>query len=627
MPLNISFDAATAEASISRDDSVSDSAWLRLKQTLGNADDNTIMRGNEVRLPWFSFLSSVGDLAALRRSHGVNLNPIGAAHELLSSFAADVRSTRNLSLPNVDYDRSEIPTRLIDLGFTGRILTAEQLDSVHTLLRMRNGANFSVPGSGKTTVALATHLLTAKTTTLLVVAPKNAFSAWDDVLVDCLGDSAALAEPFVRLVGGAETIRALLRSRATHYIIGYEQLSIVLPRLIAFIATNPVHLVLDESHRIKAGDASLRGSAALRLGPLAKRRDILSGTPVPNGITDIVPQIDFLWPGQNLAKSTLSSANTAAALRPYYTRITKAQLNLPPVEREFITVEMAEPQLALYGVLRSAAIRRLTMLRSGSGDFSSARSSALRLLQASSNPIAAVESIGRSSDIDIGEDAFSPLYDAVSAEPFSNKILKTGEICAKLIANDEKVVVWTVFRDTIDRLERYLESFNPAVIHGGIGSGSVDDPETREGQIARFHNDPSCGVLIANPAACSEGISLHKVCHNAIYLDRSYNAAHFLQSMDRIHRLGMDPSARTMIYILQSATPPGLGSIDYSISRRLLFKLRLMDALLDDEDIRRLALDEEDAPEPVDIDSDLDDLNDLILRLLEDPPYSIGDGA
>ena len=33
-------------------------------------------------------------------------------------------------------------------------------------------------------------------------------------------------------------------------------------------------------------------------------------------------------------------------------------------------------------------------------------------------------------------------------------------------------------------------------------------------------------------------ISLHKACHNAIYYDINYNAAEFLQSLDRIHRVG-----------------------------------------------------------------------------------------
>ena len=46
----------------------------------------------------------------------------------------------------------------------------------------------------------------------------------------------------------------------------------------------------------------------------------------------------------------------------------------------------------------------------------------------------------------------------------------------------------------------------------------------------------------------SESVSLHinekkkRVCSHAIYLDRNYNAAQYVQSMDRIHRVGMDHS-------------------------------------------------------------------------------------
>ena len=45
-------------------------------------------------------------------------------------------------------------------------------------------------------------------------------------------------------------------------------------------------------------------------------------------------------------------------------------------------------------------------------------------------------------------------------------------------------------------------------------------------------------VLLANPQAMSEGISLHLECHDAIWLDRTYNAGQYLQGIDRIHRLG-----------------------------------------------------------------------------------------
>ena len=51
-------------------------------------------------------------------------------------------------------------------------------------------------------------------------------------------------------------------------------------------------------------------------------------------------------------------------------------------------------------------------------------------------------------------------------------------------------------------------------------------------------NSSRLDVLIANPAACAESISLHKTCSNAIYYDLSYNCAEYLQSLDRIHRVG-----------------------------------------------------------------------------------------
>lgn len=112
-----------------------------------------------------------------------------------------------------------------------------------------------------------------------------------------------------------------------------------------------------------------------------------------------------------------------------------------------------------------------------------------------------------------------------------------------------------------------------------------------------------------------EGISLHRVCHEAIYLDRSYNAAHYLQSIDRIHRLGLPQGTETRITILQSVAPHQVGSIDHSVSRRLLTKIRAMESVLDDADIRQLALDEEDAEPPVDRDTTLDDLADLFEQL------------
>ena len=58
-------------------------------------------------------------------------------------------------------------------------------------------------------------------------------------------------------------------------------------------------------------------------------------------------------------------------------------------------------------------------------------------------------------------------------------------------------------------------------------------------------------VLLANPAACAESISLHKACSNAIYYDLSYNCAQYVQSLDRIHRVGGSEDKPAHYYFLQ----------------------------------------------------------------------------
>ena len=64
---------------------------------------------------------------------------------------------------------------------------------------------------------------------------------------------------------------------------------------------------------------------------------------------------------------------------------------------------------------------------------------------------------------------------------------------------------------------------------------------------------------------------LHRVCHHAIYLDRNFNAAQFLQSIDRIHRLGLEDSVETNVEILRSP-----GTIDDIVNQRLNSKVSNM---------------------------------------------------
>ena len=85
-------------------------------------------------------------------------------------------------------------------------------------------------------------------------------------------------------------------------------------------------------------------------------------------------------------------------------------------------------------------------------------------------------------------------------------------------------------------------------------------------------------ILIANPAACAESISLHKTCSNAIYYDLSYNCAEYLQSLDRIHRVGGSEEKVSYYRFLQYAD-----TFEHEILGNLTKKARRMADVIDQD--------------------------------------------
>ncbi|CAN5530599.1 DEAD/DEAH box helicase [soil metagenome] len=583
------------------------------------AEPASVVRSGRIDLPWAAALAAIMQLGQLRTELVFALVAEGEAQERLKAFREErriVEAARNNALPLIDPDR--IAEKLIESGFTRRVLRDFQLRDLAKLLSLKHGANFSVPGAGKTSVTFALHLLACPAGHgLMVIAPKNAFSAWESVVEECMSQEFdhGRGDRFIRVDDSRDDLLALSRGGARRFLIGYDRFVKLESHVSVMLRQVPTHLVIDEAHRIKAGEFSQRGRAVLAVAPLPTRRDILTGTPAPHSLEDLRPQLNFLWPGSSLSQLAVEAPVPRTVLAPFYVRTTKQELNLTPPIRQFIHVVMGPSQLALYSLLRSEALRQLAGIRNrGSAtDIIKARRCVMRLLQASTNPIAAVAAFDSSQSRDDAQ--LNRLFQAVVEEGDSNKILRAVEFCETCRRNKRKVVVWTIFRHTIARLESLMSHLNARSIFGETPTGSDGDDATREGRIKRFHDDPECWVLVANPAACSEGISLHTVCHEALYVDRSYNAAHYLQSIDRIHRLGLDPDVNTNITILQSVAPHQVGSIDHSVSRRLLSKMRAMESILDDQDIRQLALDEEEASPPVDRDITLDDLADLFEQL------------
>jgi len=156
-----------------------------------------------------------------------------------------------------------------------------------------------------------------------------------------------------------------------------------------------------------------------------------------------------------------------------------------------------------------------------------------------------------------------------------NKFVYAADIAEKIVNEGGKVIIWANYIRNIERFNDYLGTrgiasrtlYGATPVEGG-DANSESEVLTREAIVREFNSDSSSfNVIIANPFAVAESISLHKKCHNAIYMERSFNAAHFIQSKDRIHRYGLAEGIITNYYYLISTD-----SIDNTINSRLKIK-------------------------------------------------------
>ncbi|MFI5809098.1 DEAD/DEAH box helicase [Streptomyces sp. NPDC051561] len=451
-----------------------------------------------------------------------------------------------------------------------------QLRDIAKILSLQHGANFSVPGAGKTRSALGVYAAQKRmglVKRLLVVCPKSAYESWQFETAACFRHAL---RPHI-LNGSMDEWAEVL-------IVNYERLDRSLSTLATWLKAEPSMLILDEAHRMKLGARGTYGAACMTLGPLARRRLILTGTPAPNGSKDLENLLGFVWPGhgqRSVARAVAGGnlAQASIALKPLFTRTTKLELGLPPVELRMRYVDMPPVHAEIYGALAGDP-----ELRASGEDLSVLGKTALRMLMAATSPALLLEGGSRyeplayqlpALPVPQGRSLLALMQDLPDYE-LSPKYKEAAAIIAENAAQGRKTLLWTTFVRSLTTLERLLEKYSPAVVYGGT-------PD-REEQLRRFREDPSCMVLISNPATLGEGISLHQVCHDAVYVDRDFMAGRFLQSLDRIHRLGLAPETETRVTVLAVRD-----TVDEVVEARLDQKLDFMAKILDDPSVQQLA--------------------------------------
>lgn len=328
--------------------------WVEIVRRLifDHIDDAAKEGPYQISLPWWGFVSLRNQLLEIFKSYG--LTPSSGLS--IGKIAADLlrqskRSTDsyNQATTAPGIEEAELRSKLKEAGFQ-RVLSAEQARNVSKIAALPAAATFSVPGAGKTTEALACFFYKAKDDErLLVIAPKNAFAAWDEQIKDCMPQ---LQTEFVRLRGGKDKIEKLLNGNPRFMLITYQQLARVPDLMAAHCARHKVHIILDESHRIKSGVAKQTARATLGLSHLPVGKLIMSGTPMPQATDDLIPQFAFLYP-----EIPANADNVVELIRPVYVRTNKKELGLPPITRVMVQLPMAPMQYELYKLMKFEVAR------------------------------------------------------------------------------------------------------------------------------------------------------------------------------------------------------------------------------------------------------------------------------
>lgn len=490
------------------------------------------------------------------------------AHLLREETYIEERSHVGLAIKSQDGEvqaKFEDFRRVIDEAMV-RPLRDKQAWDAFFMTTMRQSANFSVPGSGKTASVLGTfaylrsrHLVNK----LIVISPINAFGSWRDEWRNCFGDRLACKslcfhdQRFVNV--SADDRRRELLLNANRYnlvLVNYQQCG-KYKKELGEIASENALLVFDEVHRVKRIDGVLAQSA-LHIAKDAVFTIALTGTPIPNSYSDIYNLLHILYPNDYdtffgfgkmmLANPTQDDINRINnAVQPFFCRTNKQMLDVPspnPDEIVYVdaTTEENELLLQVRGEMRDeplAMIIRIMQLESDATMiFNSVSSGEIESFSSDSRcALAGVESAKDSEESRLLAEADFP----------SSKFLACLNLVKHLVNLNKSVIVWCVFIRSIEQIVDKL-------VASGFSAKSITgatEPEERARILDEF-KDGSIRVLVTNPHTLAESVSLHSVCHDAVYYEYSYNLIHLLQSKDRINRLGLPKGQYTQYYYLQT---------------------------------------------------------------------------
>lgn len=430
-------------------------------------------------------------------------------------------------------------------GFINIELFKHQRQAVNFMLNMPCSGDFDEQGLGKTLSIIFTLGILfdeKKIDKALVICPNTLKYNWEKEIKDF---SELKCEV---LTGSKEEMAEKISLGSQIYITNFESLIVKESKagskkkikqstidknkkfqdLFKGLIDEKTCIVIDEAHRIKSG--SSKTSKFLRkMGKLAKYKYALTGTPIANKPEDIFYLAMFLDGGNLLGTNyfqflkqycILGNGFSEYAVVGYKNldklrflvslfsirRLKKDVLDLPEKIFEDRIIETSNEHIGFYNKLKAGILQKIKE----DGEVKNVKACLIRLIQGASNPILLDE----------------------NCEIESGKVRELDALLEEHIEESgNKVIVWTNFVENFPYLVERYKKYNPVFINGSVST------EQRQANVLEFQNNENIKLIICNPQACREGLTL-TASNIAIYLDRTNNMVDYLQSTDRIHRIG-----------------------------------------------------------------------------------------
>ena len=169
--------------------------------------------------------------------------------------------------------KSKLP-RVVDVPKLRRSLKPYQIPAVAHAIAVKNAANFSVPGSGKTAIVLSAFAILRsrnEVNKIVVIGPRSSFMPWEEEYYACFLRKARS----IRITGNRPGRLKLYRDADEKELVllTYQMASRDQDNIISFLRQNKTLLVLDESHNIKRLEGGTWASALINIGSYANRRN------------------------------------------------------------------------------------------------------------------------------------------------------------------------------------------------------------------------------------------------------------------------------------------------------------------------------------------------------------------